>query len=126
MTDLGRRAMRCYPASFKASIAAIFLLSFALTSPAQSGSSSAQATSPAAATGDQAQEMRRIAEQAYTFAYPLVVVEMTRRATTMGGDPRFLHRFRHEVAFPDDRFRQVIRPNADTLYSAAWFDLSKE
>src|SRR5262249_21345455 len=81
---------------------------------------------PAAATGDQAQEMRRIAEQAYTFAYPLVVVEMTRRATTMGGDPRFLHRFRHEVAFPDDRFRQVIRPNADTLYSAAWFDLSKE
>jgi hypothetical protein len=44
----------------------------------------------------------------------------------MGGDPRLLHRFRHEPAFPDDRFRQVIRPNADTLYSAAWFDLSKE
>jgi hypothetical protein len=124
LADL-RRVILCCPASFKVPLAAIFLLSLALTSPPQSVSSSTQATSPAAAS-DQAQEMRKIAGQAYTFAYPLVVVEMTRRATTMGGDPKFLHRFRHEQAFPDDRFRQVIRPNADTLYSAAWFDLSKE
>src|SRR5215472_9717601 len=117
--------IRCCPASSKFSLAAIVLLGMPLTSPSQSVSST-QAASPAPATADQAQEMRKIAGQAYTFAYPLVVVEMTRRATTMGGDPRFLHRFRHEQTFPDDRFRQVIRPNADTLYSAAWFDLSKE
>src|SRR5215469_17491592 len=125
MTDFSRCVMRCCPAYFKVFLATIFLLSLPLTSPSQSVSSS-QTASPAAATSDQVQEMRKIAGQAYTFAYPLVVVEMTRRATTMGGDPRFLHRFRHEQAFPDDRFRQVIRPNADTLYSAAWFDLSKE
>jgi len=100
---------------------------------AQGASSSVQASSqpaaqaaspskPLAVTNDDA---RKIAEQAYIFAYPLVITEMTRRATT-GGDSRFMNRFLHEAAFPDDRFRQVIRPNADTLYSAAWFDLSQE
>src|SRR5262245_8310956 len=123
LSDL-RRVIRCCPGSFKVSLAPIFLLVLPLCSLAPSVSSS-RAASPAA-TSDQGQEMRKMAGQAYAFAYPLVVVEMTRRATTMGGDPRFLHRFRHEQAFPDDRFRQVIRPNADTLYSAAWFDLSKE
>ena len=91
-------------------------------------SSAAQAVSlnQAAAQTIPSAEARTIAEQAYTFAYPLVLVEMTRRATTLGGSPQALNRFRHEPAFPDDRFRQVIRPNADTLYSAAWFDLSQE
>ncbi len=36
------------------------------------------------------------------------------------------NRFTNAAAFPDARFRQVIRPNADTLYSSAWLDLSKE
>src|SRR5438105_14173194 len=61
------------------------------------------------------EEAGKIARQAFTFAYPLVLVEMTRRATTLGGSPQVLNRFRHEPAFPDDPFRQVITPNADTL-----------
>jgi hypothetical protein len=73
-----------------------------------------------------AAEARQIAQQAYTFAYPLVVMEMTRRAATADGAPRFVNHFSHAPAFPDDHFRQVIRPNADTLYSTAWLDLSKE
>src|SRR5262249_27863458 len=36
------------------------------------------------------------------------------------------NRFYHVPKFPDSSFRQVIRPNADTLYSSAWLDLSKE
>jgi hypothetical protein len=73
-----------------------------------------------------AAEARKIAEQAYTFAYPLVVMEMTRRANTQNGSARFVNHFVNALAFPDDRFRQVIRPNADTLYSSSWLDLSTE
>ncbi len=116
----------CSALPAKTIIAITFILVQALIAAAQPASSSATVAGPAAATDQATQDARKIAEQAYTFAYPLVVVEMTRRATTRGGDPLFLHRFRHELAFPDDRFRQVIRPNADTLYSAAWFDLAKE
>jgi hypothetical protein len=72
------------------------------------------------------EEARTIAGQAYTFAYPLVLMEMTRRANTQNGSPRFVNHFVHARAFPDERFRQVIRPNADTLYSSSWLDLSQE
>jgi len=65
-------------------------------------------------------ETRAIAAKAYTFAYPLVLMEFTRRNTPQP------NRFANAPAFPDDTFRQVIRPNADTLYSSAWLDLSKE
>jgi hypothetical protein len=73
-----------------------------------------------------AAQAREIAGQAYTFAYPLVLVELTRRAGTLDRNPRFVNYFAHAPFFPDDRFRQVIRPNADTLYSTSWLDLSKE
>jgi hypothetical protein len=73
-----------------------------------------------------ASQTREIAAQAYTFAYPLVLVELTRRAGTLDRTPRFINHFAHAPAFPDDHFRQVVRPNADTLYSTSWLDLSKE
>lgn len=76
-----------------------------------------------------AMEIRAIAKDAYVFAYPLVLMEFTRREAMlhpkMGGSGE-MNRFLHASEFPDARFRQVIRPNADTLYSAAWLDLSKE
>jgi hypothetical protein len=65
-------------------------------------------------------EMRAIAERAYLFAYPIVLMEYTRRGS---GE---MNRFMNVPAFPDASFRNVIRPNADTLYSSAWLDLSKE
>jgi hypothetical protein len=99
---------------------AVVLFVLAAESPTRTGAQALPQATPSA------EEVRQIAQQAYIFAYPLVVMEITRRATTRGGDPLFLHRFRHEPVFPDDRFRQVVRPNADTLYSTAWFDLSKE
>jgi hypothetical protein len=68
-------------------------------------------------------DLREIAQKAYTFAYPMVVMEVTRRATTGG---RLTNRLVHAVVFPDDHFRQVIHPNADTLYSLAWLDLAQE
>ena len=79
----------------------------------------AQSLSPA--------EVRVVAEKAYTFAYPLVLMEMTRRSTLryQAGSAE-MNRFTHARQFPDDTFHQVIRPNADTLYSSAWLDLSEE
>src|SRR5260370_27714360 len=73
-----------------------------------------------------AAEVRAVAEKAYLYAYPLVLMEFTRRSTTLGGDADKMNRFFHAPRFPDDRFRQVVLPNADTLYSTAWLHLSKD
>jgi len=79
--------------------------------------------------GPSTQEIRSIAERAYTFAYPIVLMEYTRRSAGEGdslGGVAQPNRFTHAEAFPDASFRTVVRPNADTLYSSAWLDLSKE
>jgi hypothetical protein len=102
-------------------IAVLCGLIIAAPCDAQTAGANAGATTPVTP-----EEARKIAVQAYTFAYPLVLVEMTRRANTQDGNPHYINHFVHALAFPDERFRQVIRPNADTLYSAAWLDLTQE
>jgi hypothetical protein len=64
-------------------------------------------------------ELPNVAERAYIYAYPLVLLEETRR-----GQP--VNEFTHVPQFPRPDTRKVVRPNADTLYSMAWLDLSKE
>jgi hypothetical protein len=64
-------------------------------------------------------DLREIAERAYVFAYPLVLIE-----TTRAGQPTNI--FTHVPQFPRPDTRKVVRPNADTLYTMAWIDLSKE
>src|SRR5215813_8128913 len=64
-------------------------------------------------------DLRDLAQRAYIYAYPLVLME-----TTRGVMP--VNRFTHIPQFPRPDSRQVIRPNADTLYSSAWLDLSQE
>jgi hypothetical protein len=71
------------------------------------------------------QEVRTIAERAYTFAYPMVLMECTRRASIERGAAT-MNRFVHSPAFPDASFHTIVRPNADTLYSTGWLDLSPE
>jgi hypothetical protein len=77
----------------------------------------------AAAGALAAQDTRAIAEQAYTFAYPLVIMDLTRQDAAANAPANV---FSHAPAFPDDRFHAIVRPNADTLYSTAWLDLAKE
>jgi hypothetical protein len=83
--------------------------------------------SPAPVTDDEAAE---IAVEAYLYAYPLVIMEVTRRVTTNVETPAGAHgpmnQFAHMRAFPDATFTDVVRPNADTLYSSLWFDVLKE
>jgi hypothetical protein len=64
-------------------------------------------------------EVQEIAERAYIYAYPLVLLQ----ATTSIMPPNHLV---HVSAFPDASFRLIVRPNADTLYTNAWIDVSKE
>ena len=68
--------------------------------------------------------------QSYIYAYPMVMMEITRRVSTNVEAPvgpfAPMNQFSHLRAFPDHTFKEVVRPNADTLYSIVWFDVSKE
>src|SRR5271163_3590768 len=64
-------------------------------------------------------DLHDIAERAYIYAYPLVLLEATR-----GAQP--VNQFTHVPQFPRPDIRQIVRPNADTLYSTAWLDLAQE
>ena len=74
--------------------------------------------------------VRDLAIEAYIFGYPLVTVEMTRRVTTNVVKPEGLHapmgQFANAREYPTAAFKDVTAPNADTLYSPAWLDLSQE
>lgn len=61
--------------------------------------------------------------RAYVFGYPLVLMELTRRSMVQEIPE---NTFAHSEALPDHTFRQVVRPNNDTLYSIAWLDLAAE
>jgi hypothetical protein len=72
----------------------------------------------------------QIASDAYIYGYPLVTMEMTRRVMTNTATPQDKHapmgRFFLAREYPNSAFRDVTAPNADTLYSTAWLDLSRE
>lgn len=77
------------------------------------------------------QDAYEIGVEAYTYLYPMVLMDATRRVITNlppgvkeGFGP--VNTFHHLRAFPDAAFREVVRPNFDTLYSIAWLDLTKE
>jgi hypothetical protein len=71
-----------------------------------------------------------MAVDAYVYGYPLVTMEMTRRVMTNTATPGDKHapmgQFAIMRSYPDAAYRDVTAPNADTLYTVAWLDLSKE
>ncbi len=71
-----------------------------------------------------------VAVDAYVYLYPLVSMELTRQQMTnterAGGSHAPTNQFAHLRAFPAGDFREVVRPNFDTLYSSAWLDLRAE
>jgi hypothetical protein len=75
-------------------------------------------------------EAAAIATEAYVYGYPLVTMEYTRRVMTNTVEPKGTHapmgQFMRMREYPNAKFRDVTAPNADTLYSTAWLDLSKE
>ena len=76
-------------------------------------------------------QIGEVAVSAYLYAYPLISMEMTRRLSTNVADTRQfakapMNQFANLPAFPDATYTDIARPNADTLYSLMWFDVSKE
>lgn len=63
----------------------------------------------------------------YLYAYPLVLMEFSKEAMLADKSGKIrLNSFNHIQSFPDHHFRNVVRPNVDTLYSIAWLDLTTE
>jgi len=71
-----------------------------------------------------------LAVEAYTFGYPLVTMEFTRRVMTNVATPANLKAPVGQVnkarQYPNASFRDVTAPNADTLYTTAFLDVGKE
>ena len=62
----------------------------------------------------------RQAVQAYLFGYPLVIMDLTRaHHLARTGKPNALSLARQ---FPTPQFKEVVRPNLDTLYATAFLD----
>lgn len=98
--------------------ATIFLLLFLLLPAAQSAEKMS------------VREAREIARDAYIYAYPLVLMHVSKIVATNVAEPQFplgpINQIAHAKSFPDAGMDIIASPNADTLYSSMNFDVSKE
>ncbi len=61
--------------------------------------------------------------EAYIFGYPLVIMDVTRANAALALAPEnTLLKVRQ---FPDAQFKDVVRPNVDTLYTTGFIDMAK-
>jgi hypothetical protein len=70
------------------------------------------------------------AKDAYIYAYPLMTMDLTRRVTTNVTSPEGtsapMGQFAKLREYPNASFNAVTAPNADTLYTLLWLDVSNE
>ncbi|MBC2590458.1 MULTISPECIES: DUF1254 domain-containing protein [Rhodococcus] len=77
-------------------------------------------------------DMEELARDAYLYAYPLVLMDITMRQAVNVPDEVTepmrapVNRFAHVRTYPGAEDRDVVRFNFDTLYSFAWVDLTAE
>src|SRR5208282_1697294 len=94
------------------------------------GTASSDAQNSPAPSGPSVDEATQVATDAYIYGYPLVTVEMTRRIGTNAARPVGPHapmgQFASAREYPTAAFKDVTAPNADTLYSSTFLDVSKE
>ena len=72
-----------------------------------------------------------IAREVYLYAYPLVLMDVTRCQLTSAGATRLLgaappNRFAHARGLAGPAVRALVRPDVDALASSAWLDLAEE
>ncbi len=111
-------AVRAMPRTLLAAFAAMFAI-VTLVAPA-----------PVRAQSVTPEEAATIAEEAFIYLYPLITMDISRRQFTNieagkmpGRGP--MNTFVHMREYPSAEFREVVRPNFDTLYSSGWLDLTK-
>lgn len=71
-----------------------------------------------------------ITEKAYVFGYPMILMDYTEKVSCNVEKPASVYapvnQLAHFREFPDDKFTAVVKPNVDTYYSNAWFNLKTE
>ncbi|MFS4103248.1 DUF1254 domain-containing protein [Streptomyces sp. PD-S100-1] len=78
------------------------------------------------------ESLEQLATEAWLYGYPLLTAEATKAVMTAvpaRDDERRkapVNQFAYMRRTPDASFTEVVSPNADTLYSSAWLDLSQE
>ncbi|MGW8357632.1 DUF1254 domain-containing protein [Streptomyces wedmorensis] len=78
------------------------------------------------------ESMEKLATEAWLYGYPLVTAAVTKgnmTAVPARDDARRkapVNQFCYVRTTPDASFTEVVSPNADTLYSSAWLDLSDQ
>lgn len=99
-----------------------------MTTFSESNSSNATAAQPDLSD----EEAARIVKDAYVYAYPMVLTDLTLRQQTNFAEPTGqlaqapLNQFSHATKFTPPEWKVVVRPNVDTLYSPATLDLGSE
>ncbi len=82
------------------------------------------------ANASRSQKKNTIIENSYIYGYPLVLMDVTKQIMTNVAAPTQSHapinQFALAQQFPDATFTDIVRPNADTLYSMAWLDVTNE
>ena len=89
----------------------------------------AQATQGGAETPITEQEAHAVGVEAYVYFYPLITMDVTRKVFTNaepGNGRGPMNTFQSMAAYPAASDKAVVRYNFDTLYSAAWLDMTKE
>ncbi len=75
-------------------------------------------------------EAQSIAIDAYIYGYPLITLDTAKRVMTNVETPTNMRapmgQFGNMRSYPDASMKDITGPNADTLYSMAWLDLSNE
>jgi hypothetical protein len=70
------------------------------------------------------QEAYEIEIEACSYFYPFVLMDTTRQTVNVEAGKAVargpMNAFAHIRTFPRAEFRDVVRPNFDTLYSIAW------
>ncbi|MBS4908735.1 MAG: DUF1254 domain-containing protein [Ruminococcus sp.] len=84
----------------------------------------------ASADSETVENIWEIVEDAYVYAFPLVLMDATKISAT-NTEEAFtekapVNQFIHSAALADAQFRTVVTPNVDTIYSQVWYDLSEE
>jgi hypothetical protein len=102
----------------------------AVQAPKTSDTKTPDVPAPTKPGGPSETDVRAIGVDAYIYGYPLVTMEYTRRVITNVKKPEGTHMPMGQMArlreYPTPAFKSVTAPNADTLYTTCFIDVTKE